>query len=87
MIPLMTRALVHPFRMAHRARLMLRREALALRLVSVGQLIERTTEERESDRLVAAYRDRWHADELADLHHLRDELTTELRQVRKELCK
>jgi hypothetical protein len=83
----MTRALVRPFRIAHRFQLLIRREVLASRLVSLGTLIERTDEDRETDRLVAAYRDREHTDELAELHRLRDALANELHQVRQELRK
>lgn len=83
----LTTALVTRFRKGRRCLLLLRREALAMRLTSIGQLIERTQEDAESDRLVAAHRQREYQEELAELARLRDSLGAELCQVRRELAK
>lgn len=82
----LTTALVTRFRKGRRCLLLLRREALAMRLTSIGQLIERTTEDAESDRLVAAHQQRAYQDELADLVRLRESLAADLHAVRRELA-
>lgn len=82
----LTTALVTHFRKGRRCLLLLRREALAMRLTSIGQLIERTQEEAESDRLVAAHQQRAYQDELAELVRLRESLAADLHAVRRELA-
>lgn len=82
----LTTALVTRFRKGRRCLLLLRREALAMRLTSIGQLIERTQEEAESDRLVAAHQQRAYQDELAELVRLRESLAADLHAVRRELA-
>ena len=82
----LTTALVTRFRKGRRCLLLLRREALAMRLTSIGQLIERTQEEAESDRLVAAHQQRAYQDELAELVLLSEALAADLHAVRRELA-
>lgn len=82
----LTTALVTRFRKGRRCLLLLRREALAMRLTSIGQLIERTQEDAESDRLVAAHQQRAYQDELAELVRLRESLAADLHAVRRELA-
>jgi hypothetical protein len=65
--------------------LTLQRDMIAMRLVSLGQLIESTREEQESARLMAWNQDRKYQVELEDLVLERDAFVDQLEKVRNAL--